>query len=123
MSGPVEKARAAWGEAMPDWVEALARACAASSQAKVARRLDRSDALVSDVLGKRYRGNMAAVEETVRGVLMDATVDCPALGLLPSHECQTWRQRARAFSGHNALRVQMYRACARCPRNRREGEA
>jgi hypothetical protein len=122
MTGPIERARAAWGEAMPEWVAVLARACAASSQAKVARRLGRSSALVSEVLGNSYRGNLPAVEETVRGVLMNATVTCPALGELPMHECGMWRTRARTFSGHNALRVQMYRACARCPRNRREGE-
>jgi hypothetical protein len=58
---------------------------------------------------------MLAVEELVRGVLMGATVDCPALGELPTSDCLTWRQRSKAFSGHNALRVQMYRACHRCP--------
>ena len=38
MSGPVAVARAAWGADIPDWVEALAEASAASSQSKVARR-------------------------------------------------------------------------------------
>lgn len=121
--GPLERAAAAWGASLPDWVAALARACAATSQAQVARRLGRSASLVSDVFGNRYRGNLEAVEEIVRGALMGQTVDCPALGELPANECRQWRERARTFSGHNALRVQMYRACARCPRNRRESEA
>jgi hypothetical protein len=117
----VAAAREAWGAELPDWVLALAEACEASSQAKVAARLGRSAALVSCVLRRRYEGSYPAVEELVRGVFLRAVVACPALGDLPTHECAAWRRRAREFSGHNALRVRMYRACSRCPRNRTGG--
>ncbi|MCA8880368.1 MAG: hypothetical protein KDA73_10540 [Rhodobacteraceae bacterium] len=120
MSGPEEIARAAWGAAPPDWIEVLARACARTSQNQVAKRLGRSASLVSTVLRGSYRGDMAAVEERVRGVLMARTVDCPALGTIPAQVCQDWRARARSFAGVNALRVQMFRACRNCPRNRKE---
>lgn len=120
MSGPVEVARTAWGPDMPDWVARLAVECAATSQSRVAGRLKRSSSLISTVLRAKYPGDLAAVEELVRGALMAAVVDCPALGDLPTHECQEWRRRSRIFTGHNALRVQMFRACARCPRNKGE---
>jgi hypothetical protein len=115
--GPVTVARDAWGDSMPDWVLRLAQECEATSQSKVAGRLDRSSSLVSNVLRAKYPGDMTAVEDLVRGVLMSAKVACPMLGELPTHECRAWRQRTKSFSGHNALRVSMFRACTRCPRN------
>lgn len=123
MTGPVDTAREAWGDDLPDWVLVLAEACQAESQAKVAARLGRSGAMVSTVLRRKYGADLAAVEELVRGKLMAATCDCPALGVIGQHDCQEWRRKARAFSGSNGLRVTMYRACHRCPRFRKEPEA
>ena len=113
---PLDIAREHWGEDLPDWVQALADACTETSQNKVAVRLGRSAALVSTVLRKRYAGNMTAVEQLVRGVFMAETVECPALGTLPMHECNGWRDKARSFANTNALRVRMWRACRTCPR-------
>ena len=113
---PLERARRCWGETTPDWVAGLARECMASSQNKVAAKLDRSASLVSNVLRNRYSGNMAAVEELVRGVYLSETVACPALGALPLHECSAWRAKARSFRNTNTLRVRMYRACHGCKR-------
>lgn len=114
--GPLAVARAHWGADLPDWVAALAEHCAATSQNKVAARLGRSAALVSTVLRRKYAGDMHAVEELVRGHLLAATVACPALGVLPLHECHVWRFKARAFQNTNSLRVRMFRACQLCPR-------
>lgn len=114
---PLARAKAAWGEAMPDWVERLALACEASSQARVATQLNRSPALVSNVLTNRYAGNLAAVEEVVRGVFMAAHVACPALGEIASSTCQDWRRQSHKMHTHNAQRVAMFRACNRCPIN------
>ncbi|SFQ13804.1 hypothetical protein SAMN05421853_10282 [Roseivivax halotolerans] len=111
----VEAARDAWGSALPDWIEALAAECDRTSQNQVATRLGKSGALVSQVLRARYPARLDPIEELVRGILMKATVDCPALGRLPLNECQAWRRKATAFQGSNTLRVQMYRACHRCP--------
>lgn len=119
MSNPVDIARTAWGETMPDWVAALARACASQSQASVAATLGRSPALVSQVLRRKYPGDLAAVEEAVRGAYLGAQVDCPALGPVATHDCQDWQRKARRFVNVNALRVRMYRACHQCPRNTR----
>lgn len=115
MSGPVDIVHAAWGPDAPDWVLALAHACAQRSQNKVAEDIGRSASLVSNVLRRKYPGNMAAIEELVRGVFMETVIACPVLGELATDQCQTWRKRATRLQGHNTFRVQMYRACRRCP--------
>lgn len=125
MSAPrdlIAVASEAWGEPLPDWVRALALACARSSQSAVAAQLGRSSALVSTVLRKAYEGSYARVEERVRGVLMDGRVECPSLGQVPSHECQDWREKARAYVSGNPLRLRMFRACRACPVYLKGGE-
>lgn len=120
MTGPVEIAREAWGDDMPDWILRLAEACTETSQNQVAKRLDRSASLVSNVLRRKYTGDMAAVEDRVRGLLMRSVVECPELGLMPSQACQDWRAKSRKFAATNALRARMFRACRSCPRNRKD---
>lgn len=114
---PLETARAAWGPAMPDWIERLAQECSRSSQAKVATALDRSATMISQVLSRKYPGDMASIEDRVRGVFMNQTVICPALGDLPTQACQDWRDKAKTFALGNPMRVRMYRACHTCPRH------
>lgn len=120
---PLAIALAAWGEPLPDWVETLAIACGKTSQAQVAKQLGRSGAVISQVLRRVYPASMAGIEERVRGVFLNGTVACPALGEVPVHECQDWRDKARTFAMGNPLRLRMYRACQNCLRNRKEGEA
>lgn len=122
MTGPVAKARAAWGKdgrVIPDWVEGLAHQCATTSQNKVAARMNRSASLVSAVLGGTYRGSLEAVEEVYRGVFEKAVTDCPALGTIPANDCRDWQLKAVKFVNVNSERVRMYRACHSCPRFRR----
>lgn len=118
---PLEIAREAWGEPLPDWVETLAIACGRSSQKRVAEALGRSGAVISQVLRKSYPASMAGIEERVRGVYLNGTVACPALGELPVNECQDWREKTRIFAVGNPLRARMNRACPTCPRNKKEG--
>lgn len=108
-------AEAGWDGAPPDWVLRLAEECQATSQRRAAQKIGRSDAAVSGVLRNSYAGSLTAMEELVRGALMAVTVDCPALGSIPTNTCAAWRAKARAFSGHNRLRVQMFHACKGCP--------
>ncbi|MCU0826619.1 MAG: hypothetical protein MUE52_04270 [Tabrizicola sp.] len=119
----IAMAEEAWGAPLPDWIRALAIACGRSSQSKVAAQLDRSPAVVSTVLRKKYAGSYERIEERVRGILMDGRVECPALGQLPSHECQDWREKSKTFAPGNPLRTRMFRACQRCPVFKGEGEA
>lgn len=122
MSGPVEIARAAWGADLPDWIEGLARECAASSQNQVAKRMNRSASLISSVLRGKYRGSMEAVEEIYRGVFEKAVVVCPSLGTIPANECRDWQRQALRFVNVDSMRVRMYRACHRCPKFKGEKE-
>jgi hypothetical protein len=80
MSGPLETAREHWGAALPDWVEVLALECGRSSANKVAELLDRSPAVISQVLRNKYTADTSRFEERVRGVFLDANVACPDTG-------------------------------------------
>lgn len=111
---------AAWGEAPPDWVLRLAQECDRTSQSKVAARINRSAALVSTVLRRKYAGDMEAVEEVVRGVYLGGTVVCPAQGTISTAVCRDWMRLALRYSNESSERVSMYRACRRCPRYLKE---
>lgn len=121
MMGPVETASKAWGADIPEWVERLAFECGATSQNKVAKRIKRSAAMVSQVLHRKYPGDLSAVEELVKGVFMAEIIDCPAMGNIPANECQDWRLKSHQFINVNATRVRMFRACNRCDRNPKRG--
>ena len=115
---PLQIAEAHWGADMPDWVRALAVECSrpGMTQRAVADKLDRSPAIVTQILRKQYAAAMDRIEERVRGVFMDGQVECPALGSVLAHECQDWRSAARTFNSGSPLARQMYRACRMCPR-------
>lgn len=115
-------AEEAWGVPLPDWIKALVIQCDRTSQSVVARKLSRSSAMISQVLRKKYSADPAHIEERVRGLFLNGIVLCPALGELPTHECQDWRGKARAFAVGNPLRTRMYRACAVCPINKKEAD-
>ena len=117
MSAPLDTAREHWGAALPDWVEVLAVECGRSSANKVADLLDRSPAVISQVLRNKYPARTDAIEERVRGVFLDAKVACPASGEMPLQLCQDWRAKAGEFVLGNPTRVRMFRACNACPRH------
>jgi len=121
MSGPLEIACAHWGEPLSDWIKCLADECGRTNQVAVAKRLNRSPGMISQVLRAKYPGDMASFEEAVRGAFMNASVTCPALGVIPTDECQLWRRKSRKFVNVNSLRVRMFRACSACARNGKEG--
>ncbi|WP_244617831.1 transcriptional regulator [Rhizobium sp. RU35A] len=113
----LDRATSCWGDAMPDWVAVLAEACRSTSQSAVARRIDYSAGVVSSVLSNTYRGDIARVEQMVRGALMAETVPCPALGDIARNVCLDWQ--AKPYAPTSSHRVAMYRACrASCPHSR-----
>lgn len=117
----VEKARTAWGDGAPDWIIALAAECDRTNQRAAATRMDYSAATVSLVLVGRYKGDLTAVEQAVRGAFMKATVDCPVVGELATDTCLK-HQRA-SWSPHNPQRIAFYRACrGGCPHSRIGGD-
>ena len=94
ISSPLEIAQLAWGDAMPDWVKVLAVECTKTSQAKVAKRLNRSASLVSTVLRAKYPGDMQAVEEIVN----DGSWHLLALDMPGLDRCEAPRTRERRVS-------------------------
>jgi hypothetical protein len=113
---PAVVMQAGWGDAMPDWVKALADACAATSQQEAARRIEYTASVVNQVLKNTYKGNMRRVEYQVRGLLMKQTVACPFdFEPLPQESC-VWMQEI-SFDKKRALpNAAAYRAkCPLCP--------
>jgi hypothetical protein len=108
----VEKANWAWAGLPPDWVDALAAACDATSGRAVAARLGVSPAAVSRVLGASY-GATDAMERRVREVLMTAVVSCPVVGEIAVEACR--EHQARPWTPVNPLCVRLYRECRVCP--------
>lgn len=113
----LDRARAAWGKSIPDWIAVLAEQCDASSQGAVAKRLRNSPAVVNQVLGKVYKGRVDLVEQRVRGEFMKAVVMCPVLGEISTSDCID--NQTQKFRPTNPLRVQLRRTCPTCP-NRKD---
>lgn len=112
----VEKARAAYGD-VPDWVEELAAEATATSLKAAAKRIGYSDAVLSHVFSGSYSGDLARVEEKVRGALMGVTVMCPVLGEIGRDHCLD--QQKMPFSATSSIRSKLYRACrSGCPHSR-----
>lgn len=104
-----------WGDP-PDWVVQLAAACERSSQAAVAARIGYSAPAVNQVLQHVYDGNLARVEQAVRGAVMAERVDCPVLEVIPREVCARHQRRRAGELTVNPLLPKLYRACrAGCP--------
>lgn len=118
MNSVLDRATAAWGEEMPDWVQTLATECGAMGQRRAAEVIGYSQSMVSQVLARKYTGATAGIESAVRGAWLGATVDCPSLGDIPTTDCRDWRKRARQpFTAVNRVRSLMWDACRACPLN------
>lgn len=115
------KARAAWGDDLPDWVAELADVATETSQVMAAKRIGYSPAVLSHVFAKTYSGDIARVEARVRGALMHETVECPVLGDIGRHRCLD--EQKVPFGPTSSIRVKLYRACrAGCPHSRLKSE-
>lgn len=106
--------RGAWGAAAPEWVVVLAEACDQVSQSALARKLGVSGAMINQALRNTYAGRLDRLEQRVRGELMNETVGCPVLGEITRRRCVD-SQKQTAFSATNVVRVELRRACKRCP--------
>lgn len=114
---PLDVAKAAWGDEMPAWVEALAREASQTTSAAASERIGYSGAVVSSVLANKYKGRLDKVEARVRGALMGETVNCPEQGEISRNRCID--DQGREFSTSSPHRVRIYRACRNnCPHSR-----
>lgn len=118
----MEVAREGWANAVPDWIEALVMACDQSSQAKVAKRLGYTGAVVSQVIRNSYPARHDGIEERVRAIYLGGVVACPALGQISSEACLNWRDMAGKLTSSSPAIVRMFRACSVCPRCGRRDE-
>lgn len=105
----VAKAKAAWGPALPDWIEELAAEASRTSAVSAAKRIGYSPAVLSHVFAKAYPGDIARVEAKVRGALMGAVVVCPILGEIGRDVCLD--EQKKPNTGASSIRSKLYRAC------------
>lgn len=105
----------------PDALEALRKLCEETSQAAAAKHLKVSEGTISNALHGRYIGNVERLAERIRGELLNATVVCPVLGEITSRICQD--QREAPFNSANPVRVQLWKACRKCPCNPKREES
>jgi hypothetical protein len=108
----VAKARAAWGADAPDWVLVVARKAEEVGQAAAGDLIGYRASTISEVISKKYRGDLGRVEQMVRGALMSATVMCPVLDEIGRDLCI--QEQSAPFRATNSTRARLRRACRTC---------
>lgn len=104
----------------PAWLLTLREQVADKGQRAVAKEVGYSAAVVSQVLNKKYGGDMSQVERRVRGAYMGETVFCPVLGEVSVNRCLEIQKQP--FASTNPQRVRLYRACrAGCVNSQLDG--
>lgn len=100
----------------PEAFAALKAACQKTNQSAVARRLGLSPSAVSTVLKGTYPGNLANIEQLIRGVLLAEEHFCPAAGFdISADNCARFQRQK--WSSANALRSRLVRTCPTCEWN------
>lgn len=117
----IETAKQHWGDKLPDWIEVLAMESDKSSQNKIAQKIGKSSAAISQVLKNIYPGTIANIEAAVRANLMDGTHDCPVFGSILIRECRENQSRPFSNSG-NPNKIRLFKACRNCQYNKKSGE-
>ncbi len=111
---PHARAAAHW-DPVPDWVLLLADAVAAHGNGHAAARIGYSPSVPSQVLGNKYTGgDLASVEQAVRGALGGETLACPVLGEVRADACLEHQKHSRAGNRGSELRVRLAAACPTC---------
>jgi hypothetical protein len=114
-------ARAAYGDALPDWVEVLAMEANRTTGALAGKRIGYSGSVVTSVCRATYNGDLGAVEAKVRGAFMGAAVECPVLGEIGRDSCLD--EQKKKHIGTSAMRTALFHACrGGCPHSRLKTE-
>ncbi|MBY6223592.1 helix-turn-helix domain-containing protein [Ferrimonas balearica] len=99
---------------MSNWIEVLAEQAKQHGQKAVADKLGLSRTTISQVINRKYPGDLARVQALVEGAYMDKAVACPVLGCLPLNECLIHQANKRTTG--SPIRIKLYRACrSGCP--------
>ena len=104
----------------PDWIISLQAACNERTQAAVSLEIGYSKTVVSQVLNGVYPGDLGAVEQAVKGALMNAVVECPVLGEMRMDACL--ENQRKPFKPINHISVSLFSACQICANNRKNQE-
>lgn len=117
------KAREAYGDALPEWVEELAKLADKTSAAAAARRVGIGSSTVTQIINGSYGAkDWSAIESRVRGVLMLEEVICPVLDVITKDHCLD--EQGKKFTGTSAARTSLFHACrSGCPHSRIKGDA
>ncbi|WP_299378615.1 hypothetical protein [uncultured Kiloniella sp.] len=124
----IDKALAAWGADIPDWVTELAKASDSSSMSAVSRQLGLSTTVISQGVNNKYgldgKGNINTLKEAVETHLMSAEILCPAFqGSLLRTVCEEWQASAKNAVGSNPARHMMAQQCRKCPHSKIKGDS
>ena len=111
----IQQVKDHWGDAAPEWVVKFAKACDETSQKEMAQKIRRSPALVKQVLKNKYPGRVDHVQSDVEKILNNQMVVCPLLGSLDFQQCLS--NQNMPLDCTNAHRVQLFKACRKCPHN------
>lgn len=110
-------AREAYGDGLPDWVEALAQLATDTSALAASKRIGRTSAVLSQLFRGKYSGDLGNLEGRVRGALMGVYVPCPVLGEIGVDQCLD--EQKKKHVGTSAIRTSLYHACRNgCPHSR-----
>lgn len=102
-------AKEAWDGHVPLFVKKLAAACDETSQAQVAAKICKSEALVSQCLRRKYKGKYQRISDWVNIALTDS-MKCPSSGWnITGRRCLLWQ--ATLFGQGNPTRPN----CQKCP--------
>lgn len=112
-------ARAAYGDALPDWIEALAIEANRTTGAAAGKRIGlKGGATVTQICNGTYgAADWSGIEQRVRGALMGESVECMVLGEITRDQCLD--EQGKRHVGTSAVRTALYHACrSGCPHSR-----
>lgn len=99
-----------------NWMTVLREHRDSHGNGPTAEKIGYSATTVSQVLSNKYKGDLSAIQKAVEGGLMGMTVQCPVVGEMPRNVCLDYQRRV--FQATNPLRVQLNKACPKCPNRR-----
>ncbi len=106
MDSYTEKAKAAWGDGLPDWVEGLAKALDGLGSKKVGYKIGYNRTTLSRVINNSYPHDSFEIERSVKIGLME--LNCPLLGEdISDEDCESM-----------SLKSFNFKTCRICPNYR-----
>ncbi|WP_333822822.1 transcriptional regulator [Pinisolibacter sp.] len=110
----VAKARAAWGDDLRDFVQAIAESASRIGLKATGQILGYSQSVISQVISNTYaKGNLDRVERAARAHLLGETVQCPGYArIIGADRCRD--QQKRPFSSSSPMAARLHEACRTC---------